>query len=52
MVPESYQDGLNFVTPNRIAGLWKKYAKKEVTLEELMELNVNNEEEDEEEDEE
>ena len=52
MVPESYQDGLNFVTPNRIVGLWERYAHKQVTLEELRERNVNDEEEDEEEDEE
>ena len=48
MVPESYQDGLVFVTPNRIQGLWKEYAHQQVTLEELRERNLNDEEEDEE----
>jgi hypothetical protein len=37
MVSESYQLGLACVTPNRIPGLWEKYAKEQMTLEELRE---------------
>jgi hypothetical protein len=50
MVSEFFQDGLIFVTPNRIPGLWKKYAQQQVTLDEVRERNVlqgDNEEEDE-----
>jgi hypothetical protein len=41
MVSECYQDGLIFVTPNRIPGLWEKYAQQQVTLEEVRERNVS-----------
>jgi hypothetical protein len=37
MVSEFYQVGLACVTPNRIPGLWKKYAKSQATLEEVKE---------------
>lgn len=47
MVSECFQDGLLFVTPNRIRGLWEKYAQQQVTLEEMNVLQGNNEEEDE-----
>jgi hypothetical protein len=50
MVSESYQDGLNFVTPNRISGLWQKYAQHQVTLKEVREKNLNHEEDEEDED--
>jgi hypothetical protein len=32
MVSQFYQVGLACVTPNRIPGLWKKYAMKQATL--------------------
>jgi hypothetical protein len=35
MVSEFYQVGLACVTPNRIPGLWKKYALQQATLEEV-----------------
>ena len=35
MVSEFYQLGLVCITPNRIPGLWKKYAMQEATLEEV-----------------
>ena len=37
MISESYQLGLVCITPNRIPGLWKKYARKKATFEELRE---------------
>ena len=37
IVSKSYQLGLVRITPNCIAGLWEKYAKEQVTLEELRE---------------
>ena len=37
MFSESYQLGLVCITPNRIPGLWEKYAKEKVTSEELQE---------------
>ena len=33
IVSQFYQVGLACVTPNRIPGLWKKYAEKQATLE-------------------
>jgi hypothetical protein len=36
-ISEFHQIGLACVTPNRIPGLWKKYAQKQVTLEEVRE---------------
>lgn len=50
MVSESFQDTMLFVTPNRIRGLWEKYARQQVTLEEFREMNIlhgDDEEEDE-----
>ena len=35
MVSQFYQVGLACVTPNHIPGLWKKYAEKQATLEEV-----------------
>ena len=37
MVSEFYQVGLACATPNRIPGLWKKYAMQQATLEEIRE---------------
>ena len=37
MVSEFYQVGLACVTPNRIPGLWKKYAMSQATLQEVKE---------------
>jgi len=37
MVSQFYQVGLACVTPNRIPGLWKKYAMQEATLEQVKE---------------
>jgi hypothetical protein len=37
MLTEFYQYGLLCITPNCIPGLWKKYAKQQVTLEEVGE---------------
>jgi hypothetical protein len=37
MLSQYYQIGLVCITPNRIPGLWEKYAEKEVTLEEVRE---------------
>lgn len=37
MVSEFYQVGLACVTPNRIPGLWKKYAMEQATLEQVKE---------------
>jgi len=37
MVSEFYQMGLLCITPNRIPGLWKKYAMQQATLEEVRE---------------
>lgn len=45
-ISEFNQIGLAIVTPNRIPGLWKKYAEKEVTLEQLRE-GVESDDEDE-----
>jgi len=50
MVSEFYQDGLVIITPNRIPGLWKKYAMQQATLEEVREgvlLDSEDDEEDE-----
>jgi hypothetical protein len=47
---ELYQDGLNFVIPNHITGLWKKYAQQRVTLKEVRKRNVNDEKDEEDED--
>lgn len=35
MVSELYQVGLVCVTPNRIPGLWEKFAQRKATLEEV-----------------
>lgn len=35
MVSELYQVGLVCVTPNRIPGLWEKFAQRQATLEEV-----------------
>ena len=48
MVSECFQDGLVFVTPNRIRGLWEKYAQQQVTLEEVRERNFLHGDDDEE----
>ena len=37
MVSEYYQLGMVCITPNRIPGLWKRYALDQVTLEEVRE---------------
>jgi len=37
MLSEFHQMGLVCITPNRIPGLWKRYAKKEVTLAQVKE---------------
>ena len=37
MVSEFYQVGLACVTPNRIPGLWDKYARQQATLEQVRE---------------
>ena len=37
MISKSYQLGLVCITPNRIPGLWEKYARKKATFEELRE---------------
>jgi hypothetical protein len=37
MVSEIYQLGMVCITPNRIPGLWKRYALDQVTLEEVRE---------------
>lgn len=37
MVSEFYHLGLVIITPNRIPGLWKKYAMQQATLEEVWE---------------
>ena len=37
MVSETYQLGLLCITPNRIPGIWKKYAMRQTTLEEVRE---------------
>jgi hypothetical protein len=37
MVSEIYQLGMVCITPNRIPGLWEKYALEQVTLEEVRE---------------
>ena len=37
MVSNLYQLGLVCLTPNRITGLWEKYAKGQATLEEVKE---------------
>jgi hypothetical protein len=42
MVSKIYQLGLVCITPNRIPGLWEKYAMKQVALEEVSE-GVNGE---------
>jgi hypothetical protein len=41
------QIGLAIVTPNRIPGLWEKYAKDQVTLGELKEAIISDNEDDE-----
>ena len=35
MVSDFYQDGLVFATPNRIPGLWEKFAMQQMTMEEV-----------------
>jgi hypothetical protein len=37
MLSNIFQLGLVCITPNRIPGLWKKYAQKQVTLKEVCE---------------
>ena len=37
MVSQFYQVGLACVTPNRIPGLWNKYARQQATLEQVRE---------------
>ena len=45
------QVGLAIVTPNRIPGLWKKYAMEQAALHEMLESIVSDDEEPEEGDE-
>jgi hypothetical protein len=53
MVSEFYQVGLACVTPNRIPGLWKKYAMQQATLKEVRDgvLSDSEKESDDEDDE-
>ena len=37
MVSQFHQDGLACVTPNHIPGLWKTYAMRQLTLEQVKE---------------
>ena len=46
MVSQYYQVGLACVTPNRLPGVWKKYAKQQATLEEVKEGVLSDDEDD------
>ena len=46
MVSEFHQVGLACVTPNCIPGLWKKYAMRQVTLEQVKEGVLTDSEDD------
>jgi hypothetical protein len=46
MLTKFYQVGLACVTPNRIPGLWEKYAMQQATLQEVKEGVLSNSESD------
>lgn len=48
IIPEYHQVGLLCITPNRIPGLWKKYAEQQVTLEEVREEVIKGEDDEDE----
>lgn len=49
-IPDDHQFGLVCITPNRIPGLWKKYAEQQVTLEEVMEEFIEDEDDEDDDD--